>query len=520
MGSTHLTKHRKTQRAAVQKRADSACNNGGFYKEPTSGKKIDSLETLSISWDTSCLSSAQADIYLYAPGTQSSRIHIWEGVTFSDGQYDAELKPRWWNATSLQKLQLSIVEAGTAPFLSPYPAGPVFTATYEEPDTGTPESADTSLASNDSGITTVNSDASEQTSKGLSKGATTAAVIVPLLFVAALIAAYFRISRKRGQEKRKRFSEAVDKRMSTISADWKSMSPAGAQAAIRNSMAVSGDSASNRLSSFSFGNIRPTSSIGSGVAESGHAGFDATPQMYQQENVPISHLRHTIVSSHDGERVSRVSYVDGQAPRVSRVSFADGPNLRPSIDARRSAYSMNGASRSFHTAMNAPPLPTRQDSDSSDNSIGMMSPTQTVGAFTLTSDDINELPALSMMRTGNQGAPASPEEESGELMFPPVMSMPVPQPYSLPVPPQSPVGMMPMQPVPESVMSPDDMMKAYAAARQVNSTTAATFNADGFAPITYPTSSAQPTRYNAAGMRVLYDEDENAGAPPVPGFAQ
>ncbi|KAL1748228.1 hypothetical protein HDZ31DRAFT_79780 [Schizophyllum fasciatum] len=542
MGATHITKHRKTQHKHVEKRADSDCSNGGFYKEPSSNAEINALETLSISWDTSCLSSQQADIYLYAPGTQSSRIHIWEGVTFSDGHYDAELKPRWWNSTSSQKLQLSIVEAGTAPFLSPFPAGPVFTAKYEAPDSGTPESADTSKTSDDVGITQVNSAESEESSPGLSKGAVAAAVIVPILFVAMLVAVYIRMSRRRREDKHKRFSQAIDKRMSTISADWRSMSAAGASAAIRNSMAPSGDSNSNnRLSSFSFGNIRPASSIGSGIAESGHAGVGAAQEMYQHDNAPISHLRHTIVSTHDGERLSRVSYAEGQAPRISRVSFADSPRPRPSVDTRRSAYSVNGASRSFHTAVNAPPMPMRQDSDSSTYSspaIGAMSPTQTAGALSLTQEDIqsrlrnsnegemdNILPALSMMHTGrdSQAPVGSPEEEHGHPLFPvPVPATP---------PPQSPIGPMPMQLIPDNVMSPDDMMKAYAAARQVDPSTASSFRPDGFDPIAYPNASAlsaysassstasaaAPARYNAMGMRVLYSEDAGLGAAPMPG---
>ncbi len=49
------------------------------------------------------------------------------------------------------------------------------------------------------------------------------------------VAAWIKWQRMKGQEKRKRFSQAIDKRMSTISQDWKSLSAAGASAAIRNS---------------------------------------------------------------------------------------------------------------------------------------------------------------------------------------------------------------------------------------------------------------------------------------------
>ena len=57
-----------------------------------------------------------------------------------------------------------------------------------------------------------------------------------------------------GKEKRKSWSEMVDKR---ISADWKSMSAAGVQVDIRHSMAIS----SRNSAVFSFGAVRPPSMV-------------------------------------------------------------------------------------------------------------------------------------------------------------------------------------------------------------------------------------------------------------------
>jgi hypothetical protein len=76
------------------------------------------------------LSTKAVDIYLYAPGAASPRIHLWETVDFSTGTYQTDLKPKWWNSTSSTNLQLAIVEAGTPTFLATLPAGPIFTATY------------------------------------------------------------------------------------------------------------------------------------------------------------------------------------------------------------------------------------------------------------------------------------------------------------------------------------------------------------------------------------------------------
>ena len=64
-------------------------------------------------------------------------------------------------------------------------------------------------------------------------------VLIPL-FICLCVAAWFKMRRAKGKEERKRCSEAIDKRMSTIPTDWESISATGAQAAIRNSIAVSG----------------------------------------------------------------------------------------------------------------------------------------------------------------------------------------------------------------------------------------------------------------------------------------
>ena len=325
------------------------------------------------------------DIYLYSPGSSTPRIHVWEKVYFSPGSYETSLEPRWWNSSSSISLQLAIVDHGTAPYLATLPAGPMFTATYTAPSSGTPAVADVTKA--DSGVTVINN--MPTTSHGLSTGKIAVAVIIPLMFIVALIvAAYFKISRERGREKRKRWSEAVDKRMSTISTDWRSISAAGASAAIRNSMAIPG----NRASSFSFGAIRPNSTFAADGGQAGigsHAvqdGDDAAP--------PMSQLR-------SGARTAAPA-----ASRVSRVSFA--ADVRPSIESRRTV-----TSRAFHTGF-VPPLPERQDSDTTVSSPdGILSPTQTHGPLSLSVEDIQS------RLTGESGPPRPSMDE----MLPALRSM-------------------------------------------------------------------------------------------------
>jgi hypothetical protein len=335
-----------------------ACNTGGFYTNPTTGMVVSSANSLNISWDISCLSNTPAvDIYLIAPGLANSRIHEWQDVNFALGSYQTTLEPRWWNDSSSVPLQFSIVSSGSQPFLSPLPAGPVFTATYTAPTSGsTPADADLSTPNT---VTYVNN---FPTDSSLSKGKIAAGVLVPLFFIAIGIYVYIKISRSKGKEKRRRFSEAVDKRMSTISTDWKSITAAGATAAIRNSMAVG--SIGNRSSGFTFGAIRPSSTMA----------VEGDSASIEKESIDISQmnqLRPGIRASAFGERVSRVSFAT---------------DVRPSMDSRRTTTT----SRVFRSSLASsfiPPLPI--PAFPIQNNTGDISPTQTKGALSLTPEDIN-----------------------------------------------------------------------------------------------------------------------------------
>lgn len=335
-----------------------ACSTGGFYKSPTASQSLPYSTPIDISWDTSCLTTSYVDIYLYAPGAPSPRIHIWHNVYYPVGSYQTNFSPKWWNSTTSINLQLAIIESNTPISQNLFPPGPIFTVTYQAPSSGSaPASADTSKP--DGAVTVVNN--APFTNTHTSGGKVAAAVVMPLLIIISIaIAIYIRLRRKSGKEERRRWSEAVDKRMSTISTDWKPISVAGAQAAIRNSIA--GD-ASNRASSFSFGNIRPASSI---VAEGGQAGIG-------------SRSRTVLPGASNGTAQLRSSLATSQimAERVSRVSFA--PDVRPSSESRRTVHS-----RAFHTAI-IPPLPDRKWEGSDHESL---SPTQTNGPETLSIEDI------------------------------------------------------------------------------------------------------------------------------------
>ncbi|KAI0919635.1 hypothetical protein AcW1_003165 [Taiwanofungus camphoratus] len=458
------------------------CSTGGFYKSPNPGESIAYTSPLDIAWDTSCMNTTAIDIYLYAPGASQPRIHEWANVDFAYGSYNTTLEPKWWNATSSVSLQLAIVPSGTPPFLATLPAGPVFTATYDASTSGAiPDAADTSTTG--ASVQEVNNLPTKHSS---SKGKIAAAVLIPLLVVIGLIVwIYIKRSREKGREERKRFSVAVDKRMSTISTDWRPISTAGATAAIRNSMVV-GSNGGNRTSSFSFGGIRPASTV---VLEGGQAGIGAKG-LYMQENGSLGQVDlPPMAQLRPGARTSAFS------ERTSRVSFA--PDTRPSSEYRRT--------RAFHTG-HVPPLPEKDPAE--------LSPTQAEGPLSLTAEDIytrmsvheaavrpsmdEVLPALSMMRTGGDDSVCT-----NDMLLPapaPATSSAVPA--TMPAPPapahqitKSPImGVMPMQPMPANVMSPDEMLRAYAERRALRSP-----------PI--PGGLAVPApvaNYNVTGMRTLY----------------
>ncbi|KAJ7362764.1 hypothetical protein DFH08DRAFT_951003 [Mycena albidolilacea] len=73
---------------------------------------------------------------------------------------------------------------------------------------------------------------------GLSAGKKAAAVSLALFFVLLLGLAHLKISRARGAAKRSTWSEKLNKRMSTISVDWKSMTPGGAKEAVHQFIAI------------------------------------------------------------------------------------------------------------------------------------------------------------------------------------------------------------------------------------------------------------------------------------------
>jgi len=381
------------------------CSNG-LYLSPKMASTVDSIaQPLNISWDPSCLTAVEVDIYLYAPKSARPRIHVWEHVALNRASYSAQLMPRWWNSTASQLLQIIIVPTGDPPFMSAFPAGPVFNATYSPTGATPPPAADTSVV--DSGVTPVNDLANEKASKSALSSRTAAGVLVPLLLIALAVFAYIVWKRRKEQHKRKAWTEKIDKRMSTISTEWKSVSAAGAQAAIRNSMAV----ANSRNSSFSFGAIRPNSTLDPDSPDTRDPAIRSGTGVGLRNPNALSTARNSTTST----RVSRVSFAPD--PRVSRVSFAESTD---------SSNRKNVSSRAFHSAY-IPPVPALPDGITSvyipdkpqEKDKDSLSPRQTAGPLTLTPDDIKARIAASASGRSHKGSVSALDVE----MLPALSSM-------------------------------------------------------------------------------------------------
>jgi hypothetical protein len=294
------------------------------------------------------------------------------------------LNPNWWGLDTSVQLQLQIVKHGDNQFMSSTAVGPVWTATYDSSDGGAakPSSGTPSIAQRVKNIF-----------HNLSGGQIAAAVILPLLAVAGIVAFfYIRRQHKKTEEKTHRFSKAIDQRMSTISTDWRSMSGAGANAAIRKSMAI--------RDSMTGDGERPGSIFNQAGIGSIRTSEEKVPQMEE-----MVHTRASVFES--GERVSRISFAPDT--RLSTYSEKESPRL-PSAVRGLNARSFHQGHTSFEDER---PEDVNRDLN--------MSPTQTAGppilhpgeiaARASTENDVAfqrevlQMPAMTLMRTG--GAPDS-----------------------------------------------------------------------------------------------------------------
>ncbi|KAG8850463.1 hypothetical protein FRB96_009708 [Tulasnella sp. 330] len=469
-----LAMHKK--RKIVVQRA--GCANG-LYLEPTASQTVNATAPFTIQWDGTCFtdSPVAVDIYMTAPYNTNTQIYTWLAVGNS-GSYATTLNPSWWNSSSSITLQLAIVESGTPSFLTNLPAGPLFTAAYDGSKGTATSTAASGKSTHESAYQVVDNFFH---GRGLTKGQIAAAVIMPLLIIGAAVAGYIRFTRQKEAKKRQRWSRAVDKRMSTISTDWKSMSGAAASHAIRHSMVGGGDR-STRASSFFAGNGPLPNAIGgarpsSTFSDAGQAGVGVR----YNNGLGIGGNTEAMDSTDDMAAVLRRPAKEGAvnpAARVSRVSFAADVHPRnstagDSMQTRTSIYTQGtGArgSRAYHHSFYAPddgsvpPLPDIKFRDNMEvtppgsatsPAPGGMSPTQAIGPEPLTPQEIRtkiaaataeyegsrpsvdegllRMPAMSMMRTSDASSDVFITVDNSQSMLSP--TTPIDYPALAPVSP-------------------------------------------------------------------------------------
>ncbi|CAG7850872.1 SubName: Full=Uncharacterized protein {ECO:0000313/EMBL:CCA68284.1} [Serendipita indica DSM 11827] len=370
---------------AVVKRAPGDCGVDSIYKSPKSGSTVNLNDKFTIEWNPSCLPNSVIRIKLTSPSLQSSNgsVGVWANVDGTTGSKEVALVPEQFNNLAKLELQVSISansEENTPEFLvETLPSGPSWTGIYNktQPSVATGSGSNGNLLSGHSSSSVTST--SNGSHGGMTKGQVAAAVLVPILFIAACIGAYVFWSRKKEAARRKEYRENLDQRMSIApGADWAPISAAGAAAAIRHSMAFSGAGDRNTRSSSFFGR----------------------QSTYQVD--PPQEMRQT-----------RTRNTSTEQSRTSRVSFADS-TFDKSFD--RPAV---------------PPLPAayRKSQFAEEKDGETLSPTQRTGAFALDDaaiqdrlsageanhgrasvaigQDVDTLPALAMMRA-NETSPAAP----------------------------------------------------------------------------------------------------------------
>ncbi|CED84361.1 hypothetical protein [Phaffia rhodozyma] len=455
------------------------CTTAQLYLSPESLSTFDaSSGPITFKWDKTCISSSKINLKLFAPNSADPTIKIWESIDASTGSLSEELLPRWWNSTTSIGMQIIISPSGSLidSVFSSLPVGPQFTVTY-------PESA---LVTTTVGGSTVAAPAANTAisdpvvvkigtgSGSLPAGSIFAAVFFPIVVIVAGIFIYVRWTRAKQAKKRQRWSQAIDNRMSVLSNAWQP---------------GTGQGESPRKSEAFSQNRRTVMST-----YSNHAGFGThqAGQPDMSEIDPASFARPRTMFT-DAERNSRA------------VSFAE-PGARSSTDQNRATHYSSRTQGSIYSRRSDPhEVPTQAHHASGHaksksslsgilrprvdmgnhsearrgNSLELStSPSQTSGPWVLGVDEVDRFgqqrgqDVISEDQENLRDVPESnvnpSKNQLPRLQIPskaanPTILSPSLTPTSacFPGPPPA----VSIDPSSASPMSPDDMLKAYAAAR-------------------------------------------------------
>lgn len=332
----------------LEKRAASACQ---FYKSPTSGSRVNTSTPFTFAWNTTCYSSPPKNVDISLLSSKGV-VFQWANVDFQTGSYQTDLSPAWWGSQQSIQLQVGITASGTPLFLSPFAAGPVFTAldTGATATTGRTNGTATGASAATGTLSPGYIDVAKLHSSGLTRGQLTAAVVLPILAALFAVAAYVFFSRRREAERRAAWVETVDKRMSTISEGWQTMSnPNLHNSAPRPSMQSNGTGSRVRPSvsvySRTIGGGRHSSIIMEGVNPRLSSYADLAPKDFATEDVSQLGPRARALSAAaaEGRPLSSIIAAQSDLPPLPTVYAHNQSRTRSRSNAAGSASGANGS---------------------------------------------------------------------------------------------------------------------------------------------------------------------------------
>ncbi|POW08286.1 hypothetical protein PSHT_09604 [Puccinia striiformis] len=185
------------------------------YHSPTPSQIIEAFSTATLEWDPHCFNSQKnIDIYLQSLDV-AQPIHVWKNVVASSATLTTQFIPDWWNSTQTAALQI-VITPSDLPLWAGLGPGPIFYAHFNGSiPAGAPKTSHDGKQSGGPSIEYV-TDLFHRSHHALSGGKLGAAIFMPLLAVAIAISTYILVSRRRSGQASKRWSEYVDKRMTTM----------------------------------------------------------------------------------------------------------------------------------------------------------------------------------------------------------------------------------------------------------------------------------------------------------------
>lgn len=181
----------KRQRVHVRRADSTNCRTKDLYVAPSAGSKV-AAGNMTLQWNPKCFSSGKVDVYLYAQQQQSAAlpVHAWLSLPASQGSYDVQLLPQWWNATDSVPMNLQFVPSGSQAWETPYPLSSSFTVTNPSGSASQGQSIGSQY------VTDLDPSAGQ-----ISHGGLAAAIVVPAVVVLGLLAAAFLWLRKRAHKR-------------------------------------------------------------------------------------------------------------------------------------------------------------------------------------------------------------------------------------------------------------------------------------------------------------------------------